>query len=312
MNPDGRTNLALYYHYPTNNQMREIDSNFFKIFHETVPDYLTGKGVKHLSRSCCRCSSVTQIKTLPDLVRAISSAPDRDKKFGTILISAHAGQGGLALPLQEGDRGWLSFRTLNTALNSVLIGLGKDCPAGWNENDWRQLKPKIEKLKREFDLVPKRRFDKNTLIRLWCCNMGNNRETMEIFGKLFINRGESIGIEAPTRITSGMYHVLPKAKSPADYTRWYKKSVQLNHIYPEITKLVEKDSDGNVLTGDSLSEAQGDFYKTVLDNCTIEGNPNCFPYLGICLENRRCTNNNFIPPGKNNFPSFWNSIVVTR
>jgi hypothetical protein len=325
--PPNRYNIAFYADYEEKS-LREGDKAYFTAFHESFPGALKANAFwdsrAPKSRVCCECHLIDMVPSLTELIgRILSFITDKEiipiegleKKFGTILIGAHGNPEGLNLPIDKESIS-LSFKNLAIGLKNISA-LGKDCPKDWSEEFWKQVRPHFFRLDSQLLMLHKRQtwFDNDTLIKIWCCNLGREPKAGEpdplrLFGETLVGGGGHVTVEAPRRRTRGVWDTYTGLRS-GHYVKVFQESKKNMRWHPDIVAEVESKKDNGRLGKDDLQEAQKSFVDAVLRAPPTPGDEkvNWIPHFMMQKEDVNFANQGFCGTREKK-GEFWRTVTV--
>ena len=325
--PKDRYNLVYYAKYSRNESvLQKVDESYLKYYHQKFPNRLLSYptwGKSPGSRSHCHAHRFKQVSSLneiaSDIYEFLSIEKRDDKKIGTIIITGHGTPTEFALPIiTGGDR---------IALSELVIGLqyadsiGKKAPSRWpgDHASWKKFKNQFMRLQVATDLLKRSaagRIDDQTLVRIWCCNLGtppkSGKDPLKAFGRIFFGN-RNFMVEAPRNISGNTYQYYSNFPSFIHHDRElgkiYRDQEKRKVWHPDAIADIESDTAYHKIKGQALMEARSRFIWDVSQSPPPPGSRRRAKWIPIFFvkDNR----GKLVYPGKwAKFKKNWRRVVV--
>jgi len=281
--PPDRYNLVFFADYADVDAVLEAtDEAFLRLYHDDFPPALQSRTVwatkEPGSRSHCKADLIKQVGTLAEIARAmkdfIADKRDKPKKLGTIILAGHGNPQEFSLPLatsvkKGGKR--LPLPHLEIGLRNVSVL--SDKPPGewqWGKKLWNDLHSELMRLQVDLDMLHKWMgttwTDDQTLMRVWCCNLGKphagpGSDPLEVIGKMYFGKAKHM-IEAPKNKSGSVFSYWNIGSSPSARvrTKLFVDDKKKNGLWhPDGVAEVESDASLMRHTGADLADAQAEF-----------------------------------------------------
>jgi hypothetical protein len=277
--PPNRQNLAYYADYSKKDAaIAATDAAYVQVYHSEFPNALasdlTWETKESGSRSHCKADSIEKVASLNDIVVSmidfLSSLSRDRKKLGTILLFGHGTPQEFALPIVTGGSR-LALPMLEIGLRNA-DSLRNDTPSEWKwgSDSWSELRKDLQRLEVNTMRLSKYldgRTDENTLIRMWCCNLGQpprsgDPDPLAILGRRLLG-GHPGSIEAPQHRSFSLHSWFSVPKSTTDQVL-LGKIFDKGQWHPDTVAEVESDNQLNRFTGKPLRVAKAEFITLAL------------------------------------------------
>jgi hypothetical protein len=281
--PADRQNLVYYSDYLDEGllsvkdaEIKAADEAYIQVYFNEFPTALVNEPWRRRepnSRCNFKADKIEMVKSLEDVVRSMAdfvSEIGREKKMlGTILLCGHGNSQEFAIPIGP-SRKRLSIAMLEVGLHCAK-SIFKEPPREWiwGSDLWDKVREDLRALDVQAEILKRNmegRTDERTLIRIWCCDLGQEpqrglRDPLEILGKILLG-GYKGSIEAPRYLSQPDYHLVPTTN--VNNPRVLKQIFSKGKWHPDILAEVESDYQLACFQGEKLQDAGAKFVALTL------------------------------------------------